>query len=107
MIDAPALLARDDAFVAQCEADYRKVEITAFAHVAPGRVDRKGPLFLLAPPHLDSYGCWWWRMRCTPSVRERGEAHWYLLANRLDERCGAERPVRALQVTLTLLHSLS
>ena len=36
MTDASPLVTSDEAFVAQCEADYTIAEITALAHVAPG-----------------------------------------------------------------------
>lgn len=49
MTDSSSAITPDDAFVAQCEADYSIAEITALAHIAPGAT---APTHLLAVVEL-------------------------------------------------------
>lgn len=49
MTEASPLITCQEAFVAQCEADYTKAEITALAHIAPGAT---APTHLLAVVEL-------------------------------------------------------
>lgn len=49
MTDSFPAITSDNTFIAQCEADYTKAEITALAHVAPGAI---GPTHMLAVVEL-------------------------------------------------------